>query len=46
LDVEVLCATSFAPEDERMWEVFGNLRKIKNDVFCSHITERTKELFR
>jgi len=46
LDVEVVCATSFAPEDERMWEAFGNLRNIKNDVFLSHITERTKELFR
>jgi uncharacterized protein (TIGR04255 family) len=46
LDVEVICEHSFEPRDERMWEAFGNLRKIKNDVFFSHITERTKELFR
>jgi hypothetical protein len=37
---------SWAPEDERMWGAFGNLRNIKNDVFFSYITERTKELFR
>jgi uncharacterized protein (TIGR04255 family) len=46
LDIEVVCGMSWAPEDERMWGAFGNLRNIKNDVFFSHITERTKELFR
>jgi len=46
LDVEVLCEHSFDPYDERVWEAFGILREIKNEVFFSHITERTKELFR
>jgi uncharacterized protein (TIGR04255 family) len=46
LDVEVDCRLDLEPEDPRIWEAFSTLRNIKNDVFFSHITERTKELFR
>ena len=47
LDIDVVyAATSLAPEDTRIYEILGALREIKNAVFLSSITEKTKELFR
>ncbi len=47
LDIGVFSGeTSVAPEDQKIWELLGHFRKIKNDIFFSHITEKTKELFR
>ncbi len=46
LDIDVVSALNLGPDDGRIWEVFGNLRDIKNEVFFSHIKDKTKELFR
>ncbi len=47
LDIEVLSGEiKVVPEDQKIWEMLGRFRKIKNDIFFSHITEKTKELFR
>ena len=47
LDIDVVyAATSLAPEDTSIYEILGALREIKNAVFLSSITEKTKELFR
>ena len=47
LDIGVFSGEiNVAPEDQKIWEMLDHFRKIKNDVFFSHITEKTKELFR
>ncbi len=47
LDIGVFSGeVSVAPEDQRIWEMLGHFRTIKNDIFFSHLTEKTKELFR
>ncbi len=46
LDIEVSAQVSLAPEDERIWEIFDNFRKIKNEIFFRSITQKTQELFR
>ena len=47
LDIDVFAEVkNLSAEDARIDEIFGNLRKIKNDVFFNSITEKTKELFR
>jgi len=45
LDIDVVSDSNLGPDDRRIWEVFGNLRNIKNEVFFSHIKDKTKELF-
>ena len=35
-----------SPEDRTISDVFSILRDIKNEIFFSSVTERTKELFR
>jgi uncharacterized protein (TIGR04255 family) len=46
LDIEVVRELNVPPEDERRWEALVILRDIKNEIFFSHIKDRTKELFR
>ena len=47
LDIDVFAEVmNLSAEDARIHEIFGNLRKIKNDIFFNSITEKTKELFR
>ena len=45
LDIDVCAAVNLSAEDARIYEIFGVLREIKNQVFFSSISERTKELF-
>lgn len=46
LDIDVFVQKSLPPDDERIWEVFEELREIKNRIFFKSIQEKTKELFR
>ena len=46
LDIDVYADVKLTAEDARIYEILGVLREIKNAVFFSSITERTKELFR
>jgi uncharacterized protein (TIGR04255 family) len=46
LDIDVFRQIRLSPTAEEMWSLFSNLRKMKNDIFLSFITEKTKELFR
>lgn len=46
LDIEVFRQVDLAPDDQKIWEIFGSLRQVKNEIFFSSITEMTKELFR
>jgi len=46
LDIDVYAAVNLTADDARIYEILGVLREIKNQVFFSSISERTKELFR
>ena len=46
LDIDVYAEVSLPSEDARIYEILSILRKTKNEVFLSCITEKTKELFR
>lgn len=46
LDIDVFVQRCLPPEDQRIWGMLEQLRKIKNDIFFKSITEKTKELFR
>ena len=46
LDIDAFAEASLASDDSKIDEIFGILRKVKNEIFFSSITERTKELFR
>lgn len=46
LDIDVFTEVNLEPTDAKMDEIFAILRKVKNEIFCKSITERTKELFR
>jgi uncharacterized protein (TIGR04255 family) len=46
LDIDVFAEVSLASEDAKIDEVLATLRKVKNEIFFSSITERAKELFR
>lgn len=46
LDIDVFSQVNLAPGDSRIHEVFAALREIKNQIFFSSLTEKTKELFR
>jgi len=45
LDVDVYAAVNLPADDARIFEIFGVLREIKNLIFFSSISERTKGLF-
>lgn len=46
LDIDVFMEKHLAPEDKLIWEIFEELRYIKNDIFFKSIKDKTKELFR
>lgn len=46
LDIDVFSQVNIGPKDSRIHEVFAALREIKNQIFFSSVTEKTKELFR
>jgi uncharacterized protein (TIGR04255 family) len=46
LDIDVFREVILKPADARISEILGHLREIKNRIFFSSITEKTKELFR
>jgi len=46
LDIDVFSEVSLASDDTKIDEIFAILRRVKNDIFFSSVTERTKELFR
>jgi uncharacterized protein (TIGR04255 family) len=46
LDIDVFVEKSLPPEDKMIWEIFDELRHIKNEIFFKSIKEKTKELFR
>jgi uncharacterized protein (TIGR04255 family) len=46
LDIVVSKEVNLTPGDEKVYEILRTLREIKNEVFFSSITEKTKELFR
>jgi len=47
LDIEVITvATSFSPGSEELWVKMDLLRKLKNQVFFSSVTEKTRLSFR
>lgn len=45
LDIDVAQTRQLPPRDDLVWERFEYLRKVKNHVFESCITDRTRELF-
>ena len=46
LDIAVSKETNLSPEDRMIFEVLSILRDIKNEIFFSSVTDKTKELFR
>jgi uncharacterized protein (TIGR04255 family) len=46
LDIDVSVEKSLPAADGKIWEIFEELREIKNEIFFKCITEKTKELFR
>jgi len=46
LDIDVSKETSLSPEDRTISDILYILRDIKNEIFFSSVTEKTKELFR
>ena len=46
LDIDVYAMVNLAAGDARIYEILGVLREIKDRIFFSSITEKTKELFR
>ena len=46
LDIDVIKEVTLSPGDEKVYEILHILREIKNEIFFSSITEKTKELFR
>jgi uncharacterized protein (TIGR04255 family) len=45
-DIDVFVEKSLPPEDKMIWEIFEELRHIKNEIFFKSIKDKTKELFR
>ncbi len=45
LDIDVSQVTGLSLSEEHIWERFEHMRKIKNHVFESCITDKTRELF-
>lgn len=45
-DIDVFREAVFDIDSAEVWEIFEQLRMLKNDIFFQSITERTKELFR
>jgi uncharacterized protein (TIGR04255 family) len=46
LDIDAFAEVSLVSNDAKFDEILAILRKVKNEIFFSSITERTKELFR
>lgn len=46
LDIDVFKKEEVKLESNEIWPLFEKLRGIKNDIFFSSITEKTKELFK
>lgn len=45
LDIDAFINKPFSPEDQEVWEAFGKLRNMKNQVFFSSLKEKTLNMF-
>jgi len=45
LDIDTLKNVNYRAENKQMWDIFENLRKMKNDIFFKSLTEKTVRLF-
>lgn len=45
LDIDAYYELPLEPKDEKIWDIYENLREFKNDIFFKSITDKTKELF-
>ena len=46
LDIDVYEEVSLGPEDPKIYEILSILRKTKNEIFFSSITDKAKGFFR
>lgn len=46
LDIDVNKRVSLVPTDQKMWDMFDQLRTYKNTIFLNSITNKTKEMFK
>ncbi len=46
LDIDAFREESLAPDDPALTAIFGELRKLKNDIFFASITETTAEIYK
>jgi len=47
IDIDVVRQSNFTKDTfDTMWDEFGELRNIKNDIFFNSITDKAKELFK
>ncbi len=46
LDIDVFLSKRLEPADEGIWTILERLRSIKNEIFVTIVTDKTKELFR
>jgi uncharacterized protein (TIGR04255 family) len=46
LDIDAFVEATFKPDSESIWSTFETLRDLKDQVFFSSVTEKSKELFR
>ena len=44
-DIDVIKNISLSPTDPKLWTLFEELRKFKNEIFLKSLTEKTKGLF-
>ena len=44
-DIDAFLPGRFDPDDDSMWDRFGDLQTIKNTVFFGSITDRTRKLY-
>lgn len=45
LDIDVIRNIALSPADPKLWTIFEELRKFKNEIFLKSLTEKTKGLF-
>lgn len=46
LDIDVFSTVNLRPTDNEIWTVLERFRGIKNEIFVTIVTDKTKELFR
>jgi uncharacterized protein (TIGR04255 family) len=45
LDIDAFREVSLAPDEQTLTEIFGELRRLKNDIFFASITDKTAEIY-